>query len=379
MMRSLAKTLHENRNYRFWLCQITGWVGYSLVTFFSITLIDDHVTWPHVGHIALSAVLGILTTWPLRPLYRKTFDLPLLQRVLIATFALFLLSGLWTILRVVVFAWIVGQAAIWDEFNYWYFGSLFVFLSWSVLYYGIKYYELHTLEHEQLIEESALKQRERFRRKEAESAAREAQLQMLRYQLNPHFLFNTLNSISALVKLNESDKAQDMLQHLSRFLRHTLEDDNAETVSLDQELESLSLYLGIEKIRFEDRLKLDFDIDSLAREALVPSLILQPIFENSMKYAISESESGGTVALKARVVDSELQMEVSDTGPGMDAQAHRLGRGVGLSNTLERLETLYGRHYTFEIRSLEPSGLCVRIHIPFQAASGRQSKMTGTL
>ena len=337
------------------------------------------MTWPHVGHIALSAVLGILTTWPLRPLYRKTFDLPLLQRVLIATFALFLLSGLWTILRVVVFAWIVGQAAIWDEFNYWYFGSLFVFLSWSVLYYGIKYYELHTLEHEQLIEESALKQRERFRRKEAESAAREAQLQMLRYQLNPHFLFNTLNSISALVKLNESDKAQDMLQHLSRFLRHTLEDDNAETVSLDQELESLSLYLGIEKIRFEDRLKLDFDIDSLAREALVPSLILQPIFENSMKYAISESESGGTVALKARVVDSELQMEVSDTGPGMDAQAHRLGRGVGLSNTLERLETLYGRHYTFEIRSLEPSGLCVRIHIPFQAVSGRQSKMTGTL
>lgn len=366
MMRSLAKTLHENRNYRFWLCQVSGWAGYSLVTFFSITLIDDQVTWPHVGHIGLSAVLGILTTWPLRPLYHQTFDLPLLQRIVIATLAVFILSGLWTVLRIVVFAWIVGQTAIWDEFNYWYFGSLFVFLSWTVLYYGIKYYELHTLEHAKLMEESALKQREQLRRKEAESATRNAQLQMLRYQLNPHFLFNTLNSINALVRLNESRKAQDMIQQLSRFLRHSLEDESRENVSLDQELETLMLYLAIEQIRFEDRLELEFDVEPLAREALVPSLLLQPIFENSMKYAIADSEDGGAVSLKARVVDDELQLEVSDTGPGMEALQNVQGQGIGLSNTLNRLETLYGRDYTFETNSVEPTGLCVRINIPFQ-------------
>lgn len=379
MMRSLAKTLHENRNYRFWLCQVSGWAGYSLVTFFSITLIDDQVTWPHVGHIGLSAVLGILTTWPLRPLYHQTFDLPLLQRIVIATLAVFILSGLWTVLRIVVFAWIVGQTAIWDEFNYWYFGSLFVFLSWTVLYYGIKYYELHTLEHAKLMEESALKQREQLRRKEAESATRNAQLQMLRYQLNPHFLFNTLNSINALVRLNESRKAQDMIQQLSRFLRHSLEDESRENVSLDQELETLMLYLAIEQIRFEDRLELEFDVEPLAREALVPSLLLQPIFENSMKYAIADSEDGGAVSLKARVVDDELQLEVSDTGPGMEALQNVQGQGIGLSNTLDRLETLYGRDYTFETSSVEPTGLCVRINIPFQTAPEEWREKAGVV
>jgi sensor histidine kinase YesM len=379
MMRSLAKTLHENRNYRFWLCQVSGWAGYSLVTFFSITLIDDQVTWPHVGHIGLSAVLGILTTWPLRPLYHQTFDLPLLQRIVIATLAVFILSGLWTVLRIVVFAWIVGQTAIWDEFNYWYFGSLFVFLSWTVLYYGIKYYELHTLEHAKLMEESALKQREQLRRKEAESATRNAQLQMLRYQLNPHFLINTLNSINALVRLNESRKAQDMIQQLSRFLRHSLEDESRENVSLDQELETLMLYLAIEQIRFEDRLELEFDVEPLAREALVPSLLLQPIFENSMKYAIADSEDGGAVSLKARVVDDELQLEVSDTGPGMEALQNVQGQGIGLSNTLNRLETLYGRDYTFETNSVEPTGLCVRINIPFQTAPEEWREKAGVV
>jgi sensor histidine kinase YesM len=372
MMRTLAKALHDNRDFRFWLCQVSGWAGYSLVTFFSITLIDDQVSWPHIGHICMSAVLGILTTWPLRPLYRKTFDLDLARRVVIATLAVFLLSGLWTILRVVVFAWIVGQEAIWDEFNYWYFGSLFVFLSWTVLYYGIKYYELHTLEHEKLIKESASKERERFRRREAESAARNAQLQMLRYQLNPHFLFNTLNSVNALVRLNETDKAQDMIQRLSEFLRHSLEDNNAESVTLDQELESLMMYLGIEKTRFEDRLKLEFDIEPLAREALVPSLILQPIFENSIKYAISNSENGGAIRLQASVIGDKLQLEVSDTGPGVDTPENLQGRGVGLSNTLDRLETLYGRNHSFETLPAEPSGLCVRIHIAFRTVAGVQ-------
>jgi sensor histidine kinase YesM len=379
MMRSLAKASHDNRNFRFWLCQISGWAGYSLVTFFSITLIDDQVHWPHIGHICMSAVLGILTTWPLRPLYRKTFDLPLLHRLVIATVALFLLSGLWTILRVVVFAWIVGEAAIWDEFNYWYFGSLFVFLSWTVLYYGIKYYELHALEHEKLVEESALKERERFRRREAESAARNAQLQMLRYQLNPHFLFNTLNSVNALVRLNETDKAQNMIQQLSHFLRHSLEDNNVENVCLDQELESLMMYLGIEKTRFEGRLKLEFDIDPLAREALVPSLILQPIFENSIKYAISDNEDGGVVRLQACVVGDELQLKVTDTGPGVDSSTCLQGRGVGLSNTLDRLETLYGPNYSFETFSAEPSGLCVQIHLPFQKIDGVQAEKASAI
>jgi LytS/YehU family sensor histidine kinase len=275
----------------------------------------------------------------------------------------------WTVLRIVVFAWIVGETAIWDEFNYWYFGSLFVFLSWTVLYYGIKYYELHTQEHQKLVEESALREREYSKRVEAESSMRDAQLQMLRYQLNPHFLFNTLNAINALIALNENDKAQEMLQLLSEFLRHSLEHDGVENVSLEQELESLMLYLNIEKTRFEDRLTLEFDISAQARLASVPGLILQPIIENSMKYAIADNEQGGTVRVTAGVSDNVLQLEVADTGPGMESAQATEDRGVGLQNTLQRLQTLYGDSYTFEALNTEPTGLAVQISFPFESES----------
>lgn len=364
----LVQKLYENRDYRFWACQLTGWAGYALATFFSITLIDDNVSWPHVGHIGLTVVLGILTSWPLRPLYRHTFDLSIPRRVIVATAALLIFSLVWTVLRIVVFAWIVGEAAIWQEFHYWYFGSLWIFLSWTVLYYGIKYYELQILQHQKLLEESALREREKSRRILAESSAREAQLQMLRYQLTPHFLFNTLNSINALVRMNDNRQAEEMIQLLSDFLRHSLEQDVVANVSLEQELASLKLYLDIEKIRFQDRLKLEFDIEPAARSALVPGLILQPLVENSMKYAIATSEDGGTVWVKARVLEDELQLEVADTGPGMEATDRPGERGVGLRNTVERLQALYEDNFVLETANREPSGLAVQIRFPFQVA-----------
>ena len=283
LIRPLAQFLYKNRNYRFWFNQLVGWTGYSLATFLSITLVENNVSWPHIGHISLSAVLGMLCTWPLRLLYRHTFGLSIATRTVIALIALVALSGIWTMLRILVFAWILGEPAIWNEFHYWYFGSLSVFLSWTALYYGIKYYELLTAEREILIQELALKKEEQYKRALAESSARDAQLRMLRYQLNPHFLFNTLNAINSLVQLGENSRAQEMLVLLSEFLRHSLEHAGLERVSLEDELESLMLYLNIEKVRFEDRLTLEIDIAPQARQALVPGLILQPILENSMK------------------------------------------------------------------------------------------------
>lgn len=369
MIRPLAEFLVENRSYRFWFCQLAGWAGYSLVTFLTITLVESDFSWLQIGHIFMSAVLGILTSWPLRALYQHTFNFSLSTRLLIAALAIVILSGVWTVLRIVLFAWIVGEDAIWNEFNYWYFGSLSVFLSWTVLYYGIHYYELLTVEHQKLLQESAQREQERYRRLQAESSARSAQLQMLRYQLNPHFLFNTLNSINALVTLRENEKAQEMIQMLSQFLRHSLEHDGIENVSLNEELKSLMLYLNIEKTRFEDRLVLEFDIESGAREALVPGLILQPIIENSMKYAIATSEDGGTVSVKARILDDQLLLEVADSGPGISDKEFIPGRGVGLRNTLDRLETFYGEKYTFETFDRAPSGLSIQIRIPFQVES----------
>lgn len=373
-VEKLLQAIYANKNYRFWACQLAGWAAYSLANFLSITVVDDNVSWPHVGHISLSAVLGILSSWPLRLLYHRTFELSTVRRVAIALAAIVLLSGVWTFLRIWLFALIVDETPIWDEVHYWYFGSLFVFLSWTVLYYGINYYELLTLEHQKLVQASALKERERFRRMQAESSARDAQLQMLRYQLNPHFLFNTLNAINALVRTGEKEKAGEMIQLLSDFLRHTLEQNAAGNVSLEQELESLRLYLNIEKTRFQDRLHLEFDIEPAARGALVPGLILQPIVENSMKYAIAASEEGGTVCVKARIRRDQLQLEVTDTGPGMDTQAADGKRGIGLRNTVARLRALYQDRFVLETANLDPSGLSVLIRFPLQTVKLKDTK-----
>ena len=371
MVHSLAQRIYDNREYRFWLCQIVGWLGYGISTFLTITVVDGNVSWPHIGHITLSSLLGVLTSWPLRYLYRWAFDSSIWFRLASATLAIIVLSGLWTVSRIQVYAWIANEPAIWKEVHYWYFGSLSIFLSWTVLYYGIKYYELLSTEHQKLLVESAKKRTEQLRRSRAESAAQEAQLRMLRYQLNPHFLFNTLNSINALVRLNDLSKAQEMIHLLSNFFRHSLEQDYTEKVTLEEEIETLKLYLDIEMVRFEDRLVMNYQIEPEALTAMVPSMILQPIIENAIKYAIAEREEGGKIEIEARVHDDNLSLKISDTGPGLGSKPYVQGRGIGLQNTVERLKTLYGKNYLFDMSDGQASGVDVTIIVPLERPSGQ--------
>ena len=157
--------------------------------------------------------------------------------------------------------------------------TTYLLLCWSALYFGIKYYES-----QQQQQEAALK---------AAALAQEAQLKMLRYQLNPHFLFNTLNAISTLILDNQNRTANHAVTRLSEFLRYTLDQDPMKKVTLRQEIEALDLYLGTERLRFGERLRLEYAIEGPALEALVPSLLLQPLLENSLKYAVSPREQGG--------------------------------------------------------------------------------------
>ena len=364
MIRPLVAALHADRDARFWFCQLIGWLGWSVGTFLTITLVDGNVDWIHVGHIAMSAVLGVLATSPLRPIYQFTFESGLGTRLSVAAISVILFSALWTVLRIQVFAWFMGEPPLWKEANYWYFGSLFVFLSWTVLYYGIKYYDMLTTEHQKLLEEVADKRAEQMLRFRAEADAHEAQMRMLHYQLAPHFLFNTLNAINALVRLGEVARAQEMIQLLGDFLRHALKQDAVESVTLDYEMESLMLYLNIEKARFEDRLSLRLDIDPASLNAKVPALLLQPIIENAMKYAVSECEDGGELSIVSRVQEEQLYLEVTDTGPGMEMDSAEDSRGIGLRNVRERLEALYGENQTFKLGANDPTGLTVSILIP---------------
>jgi len=198
--------------------------------------------------------------------------------------------------------------------------------------------------------------------------AHEAQLKMLRYQLNPHFLFNTLNAISTLILEQQTELANRMVTRLSSFLRYSLDNDPMQKISLQQELAALQLYLDIEKVRFEDHLNLHIDIPDEAQEAMIPSLLLQPLVENAIKYGIARSEEDGNLRIAARVFAGDLLIELSDDGPGVELVDGEIpdAKGVGLRNTRERLHELYGSQHSFRLSKTEPHGLTINIRIPFE-------------
>jgi len=198
--------------------------------------------------------------------------------------------------------------------------------------------------------------------------AAEAQLRALKMQLQPHFLFNTLNSISAL--LEEDPRAADrMLARLGDFLRLTLESSGNQEVTLEQELEFLRCYLEIERVRFDDRLNVAFNIDPAALNAAVPNLLLQPIAENAIKHGLAPKSGPGTIEIAARLDGTVLRLRIRDDGPGL---AQGSGNGLGLANTRSRLDQLYGPDHDFEIKQVVTGGLEVSIAIPFKPAVARQ-------
>jgi LytS/YehU family sensor histidine kinase len=199
---------------------------------------------------------------------------------------------------------------------------------------------------------------------------------MLRYQLNPHFLFNTLNSISTLVLLKQTEQANAMLSRLSSFLRYTLINEPTAQVTIAQEVETLKLYLEIEKMRFEERLRPRFDIDPGASRARLPSLLLQPLVENAIKYAVTPQEEGADIEIGARRLGDRVVITVTDTGPGSEDHwvKAQQSTGVGLANIRDRLSQAYGAEHRFETESNEEGGFRVTIEIPYQLEVSEEPK-----
>jgi two-component system LytT family sensor kinase len=188
-----------------------------------------------------------------------------------------------------------------------------------------------------------------------------AQLDALKMQLNPHFLFNTLNSVSSLM-YDDVDAADAMLARLSDFLRMTLERPIAPRIPLHQELDFVQRYLEIERVRFEERLRVTIDVERSAEEVLVPALILQPLVENAIHHGISKRSGGGSILIRARREEHWLHLLVRDDGD-MDDRAGVVRERVGLSNTRARLQALYGEGYRLEYGPKE-NGFAVEIAIP---------------
>jgi two-component system, LytTR family, sensor kinase len=200
----------------------------------------------------------------------------------------------------------------------------------------------------------------------AQSLAYDAQLRMLHYQINPHFLFNTLNAISTLVLDKRTEMAENMLLRLSGFLRYSLDRKPTELAALSAEFDAQRKYLEIEQTRFGDKLKVQFDVEPGIEDARLPSLILQPILENAIKYAITPSAEGGRIEVSARREGETLRIRVEDDGPGFSAAAPQRGRGVGLSNARERLTLIYGEKAGLSAENLAPRGCRIEIWLPIK-------------
>lgn len=375
MSDGIIKVVHtaisQSRVYQFWFLQAGFWLGLCLVTFFTLTLWYEQYAWSYIAHTLLQGLMGLLLSLPLYWIFMRMWDKPLLPRYCIGTISVLLIALLWTAARMITFIWMTGEQGLWADFGGWYFGGIFIFLCWASLFHGTNYFQLLQAEHKILLGAEAVSRTEQLKSMKAQATAREAQLKMLRYQLNPHFLCNTLNVINSLIQLQESKKAQRMVVQLSQFLRYSLDNNPDMKIALEKEVSALMLYLEIEKTRFGERLQLDFQIDEQAKSAGVPSLLLQPLIENSMKYAISKSESGGTISLRAKVVEKNLLLELSDTGSDIKIDKSKIkssnGRGVGVRNTTDRLKAQYEDDYDFELSTMPSGGLKTTIRIPYES------------
>lgn len=357
----------DSKNKAFWNLQIAGWGGALLLR--GTSAMANSLPVDFLVVVLIETITGFSISLVLAVIYRQ-----LISRRPLVTWGM---TAVCLAIAVAVYAlidsWVLGLYRPEGDAG---FAKLFIGIlifpltllgAWSALYYAINFF---------LQVEAQTDQMERL-----EAQATSAQLAMLRYQLNPHFLFNTLNSISTLVLLKQTAPANAMLTRLSSFLRHTLITEPGSKVTVAQEVETLRLYLDIERMRFEDRLRTEFLIEPEAARCCLPAMLLQPLVENAIKYAVSAQEEGARISLTATTMAGQLRLVVSDTGPGLHntgggrslpaaltATDKPVSTGVGLANIRDRLAQAYGDSHLFEIRTPAQGGFEVVIEIPVEQA-----------
>jgi two-component system LytT family sensor kinase len=350
----LDSPFFADKNRAFWLLQSAGWTGYFILR--SLSGIANSMGLMFLVHTLLLTATGYSLTLLMGSLYRRLIQMPPLWTATISLGTVVVASAVFSFIETWSNATFVRPDARPAGIEY--LGAILLdfalLAAWSALYYGINYY---------LLLEEEIEQRE-----EMESQASSAQLAMLRYQLNPHFLFNTLNSISTLVLLRQTERANAMLSRLASFLRYTLINEPTAQVTLAQEVETLKLYLEIEKMRFEERLRPHFRIDAETIGARLPSLLLQPLVENAIKYAVTPSEDGADIWITASREGSCVRIEVADSGAGEGSHGMATeSTGVGLANIRDRLTQAYGAAHGFQSRSNDKGGYSVILEIPSES------------
>lgn len=320
----------------FWQVQFAAWALYLLMIYVTFLTVAAPGTLYGLFIIKLiRTVIGCGLTCLMRQVYRRFgTDLPI-QKVVALVLGCSVGVGLvWTLAEMASAA-LRSPAFVFSENlpriprNSLDYGLTLT--AWSALYFGVKYWRQWQAERENALASAALADR--------------AQLEMLRYQINPHFLFNSLNSIRASID-EDADRARRMVTQLSEFLRYSLLQHGSAEVALGEEVEAVRNYLAIEKTRFEERLEVEFDIDAAAEGLPTPSFLLNPLVENAIKHGLKSSARPLRVRVSAKIEDGALVLEVANTG---SLAGERTGTGVGLRNTRERLEKVYGGRGRLEL------------------------------
>ncbi len=357
-LRVRQEPFFEDKNRAFWILQSAGWAGYFVLR--TLSGMANAMGWSYVIHTALLTGTGYSITLLMAAVYRRLIRLRPILTWAISVAIVLVCSAAFSAIETWSYATFLkpGARPVGVEFLGAILLDFALLAAWSALYFAINYYLLLEERHDRMVR--------------LESQANLAQLAMLRYQLNPHFLFNTLNSISTLVLLKQTERANAMLSRLSSFLRYTLVNEPTGSVTIEQEVETLKLYLEIEKMRFEERLRPCFKIDPAVSRARLPSLLLQPLVENAIKYAVTPQEDGADINVGASRLGDRVVLTVSDTGPGADSgytvRAEQ-STGVGLANIRDRLAQAYGADHRFETQTNMSGGFSVTIEIPFQTQS----------
>lgn len=342
----------------FWTIQFVGWIVYFIVIYITFLSIAQPGNFLNLVYIkGFRTLIGFfLTSVLMRPIYKRFGNQ---------------LSIGWLVLMVLVCASVFGYAWTGIEFYYAYLTNpglnlenylarsprialdyAMTLTAWSAFYLGVKNWLAWQKERENALASSAL--------------ANKAQLEMLRYQLNPHFLFNALNSIRASVD-EDAARAKQMITQLSEFLRYSLLHESAKKISLREEIEAVQNYLAIEKIRFEDKLEVDFAVEKAAEDFKVPCFLLNPLIENAVKHGLRTSAKPLKIIVSARIFDQKLLLEVSNSGKLQNGFDER-GTKIGLKNVRERLEKLFGGDGKFELKQ---DGDFVKARIEISQAEAR--------
>jgi sensor histidine kinase YesM len=349
----LDRPFFDDKNRAFWILQSIGWSGYFFLR--SLSGFANSMGWMWLVHTLLLTATGYSLTLLMASLFRRLIKMKPIWTLLLSLGAVMLASSAFSIIETWSYATFLKPTS--RPIGVEYFGAILLNFSllaaWTALYYGINYF---------LLLEDEIRQRETL-----EGQASTAQLAMLRYQLNPHFLFNTLNSISTLVLLKQTERANAMLARLSSFLRYTLANEPTAKVTLAQEVETLKLYLEIEKMRFEERLRPHFRIEPETIGARLPSLLLQPMIENAIKYAVTPAENGADIWITASREGQAVRIEVADNGNGEGSEISASpSTGVGLANIRDRLSQAYGGTHHFDTKQNERGGFSVIVEIPYE-------------